>query len=307
MLARLALAVGPTGESARMSRTTLRSSPKISPSDSASPTAAIAAPKAAFVTIFAAAPAPGPPTWCTVPSGSKISRTRSNPSSVAPTKMSSLPPLASGALPRTGESTTITPSGTRSRTERISSGPTVDMSISTCPGPSARARPPSNTTSSRTWGLASMVMTTSNPAAASAGEVATECLPGEVRALSPPVVAGEPRLGCHRSGEQPVCHRPVNEHADVVIHGVGEDLVLDLATEQVIGRLDGLDPAEAGELLHLLHVVVGDAAVADLALPHQVLEGAGGLLGWRVLVGPVDLVHVDVVRIEVPQARFDAR
>jgi len=42
-------------------------------------------------------------------------------------------------------------------------------------------------------------------------------------------------------------------------------------------------------------------------LPHHVLEGAGGLLGWRVLVGPVDLVQVDVVRTEVPQARFDAR
>src|SRR5207244_2336492 len=67
-----------------------------------------------------------------------------------------------------------------------------------------------------------------------------------------------------------------------------------------------LDPAEASELLHLLHVVVGDPDVADLALPHQVLQRAGGLLGGSVLVGPVDLVQVDVVRTEVPQARFDA-
>jgi len=46
--------------------------------------------------------------------------------------------------------------------------------------------------------------------------------------------------------------------------------------------------------------------VANLALPHQVLHRAGGFLGRSVLVGPVDLVQVDVVRIEVPQARFDA-
>ena len=91
-----------------------------------------------------------------------------------------------------------------------------------------------------------------------------------------------------------------------MIHGVGQDLVLDLATEQVIGRLHGLDPAEASELLHLLHVVIRDADVADLALPHQILQRARGLLGGCVLVGPVDLVQVDVVRTEVPQARFDA-
>src|SRR5436190_2345272 len=137
-------------------------------------------------------------------------------------------------------------------------------------------------------------------------EVATEGFAREVRTARPPVVLRESRLGCHGSGKQPVRHRPVDEHADIVIHGIGQDLVFDLATEQVVRRLQGLHPAEASQVFDLLHVVVRNTDVADLVPLHQLLERPGGLLRRGVLVRPVDLVQVDVVRFKVPQARVHA-
>jgi hypothetical protein len=88
--------------------------------------------------------------------------------------MASVPAVASGTLPRTGASTTLTPLGRRCAMERTSSGPTVDMSMSNCPEVSAPTTPPSNSTSSSAAGVASIVMTTSAPAIASTGVSAAE-------------------------------------------------------------------------------------------------------------------------------------
>jgi hypothetical protein len=63
--------------------------------------------------------------------------------------------------------------------------------------------------------------------------------------------------------EQAVGERPVREDADVVGVGVGQQVGCDVAAEQVVGRLDGLDRQDTGELLDLADRVVRHADVAD--------------------------------------------
>ena len=62
---------------------------------------------------------------------------------VAPTKIASRPAVASGTLPRTGASTRVTALAVRRPTEPMVSGPTVDMSMSHCPGLRAGTTPSS--------------------------------------------------------------------------------------------------------------------------------------------------------------------
>jgi hypothetical protein len=62
----------------------------------------------------------------------------------------------------------------------------------------------------------------------------------EQRALAP-VVGRESEVGTDGAAEQAVGQRPVDEHAEVVLGAVREDLAFDLAAEEVIGRLERLD------------------------------------------------------------------
>ena len=55
-------------------------------------------------------------------------------------------------------------------------------------------------------------------------------------------------------------------------------------------------------LLHLLRGEVGNARVAHLALLDQVVDGLHALAEDHLVEGPVDLVEVDVVGVQVPQA-----
>src|SRR3954454_11066173 len=87
--------------------------------------------------------------------------------------MRSRPATASGGPPRTGASIRVTSRGSLLATDRIASGPTVDISISHCPGVSAATTPLSaNSTCCSACGVASMVMTASAPVTASAGDEA---------------------------------------------------------------------------------------------------------------------------------------
>ena len=137
-------------------------------------------------------------------------------------------------------------------------------------------------------------------------EVAPQALPGEGARLAPPVVGGEGRALVDAPGQQPARQGAVGEHADVVRARVGEDLLLDLALEQVVRGLQHLHRPHGLERLHLGHVVVRDPDVADLALLDHLLERPRRLLLRDVRVGPVDLVDVDRVDAEVAQALLDA-
>src|SRR2546423_2687593 len=86
------------------------------------------------------------------------------------------------------------------------------------------------------------------------GQVPAERLPGEVRTLAAPVVGVEGRGLGHPAGEQTVGQRPVHHDADVVLGGVRQDAVLDVPAEQVVRRLERLQPSGSAICSHLVDV-----------------------------------------------------
>ena len=83
-------------------------------------------------------------------------------------------------------------------------------------------------------------------------DVAAEVLALEEGRSAAPVVWGEGRVLVHRSGEQPVGERPVDQDTDLVFAAVGQDLRFDPAAEEVVRRLERLHRPRLGELGHLL-------------------------------------------------------
>src|SRR5947209_14946861 len=137
-------------------------------------------------------------------------------------------------------------------------------------------------------------------------EVALERLPFEQRAVAAPIFWGERRALLHGPGQETVRERAVDEHADVMLTRVGQYVCLDVATEQVVRRLQGLDGARAGELGHLRHIEVGDADVADLSLLDERIQRLRRLRERSRRIWPVNLVEVDVVDTESIQALLDS-
>jgi hypothetical protein len=83
---------------------------------------------------------------------------------------------------------------------------------------------------------------------------------------------------------------------------VRQDLLLDAPSKEVVGRLERLDRKGRAERLHLRGVEVRHADVADLAQCDGFRQCSGRLLERGGGVRPMDLVDVDVVSSERPQA-----
>lgn len=140
------------------------------------------------------------------------------------------------------------------------------------------------------------------------GEVFAELGLLEVRVALAPIVVGQggDPFGGHGTGEHARTHGRVVDHADVVRFAVGQNLRLDIAIEQGVGRLQGSDLGDFVRFGKLLDVEVGGADPAHFAL---VLEfGHGGPAFERraeLVVRPMHLVEVDRVGVEAAQAGFD--
>jgi hypothetical protein len=129
----------------------------------------------------------------------------------------------------------------------------------------------------------------------------------EARIVLAPVVVGQRRdpLAGHGAGEQTGGHRRVDDHADVLALGEGQDLALDVGMDE---RVRGLQRLHRGDGLRAAQL--GDVEVRDADVLH---ESFGLELGERrpalleVLVGnrPVNLVEVDRVDAQARQARLD--
>ena len=137
-------------------------------------------------------------------------------------------------------------------------------------------------------------------------EIAPELVPGVRqprplrRLLAPAVLPRQKTAG----------QREVGENADVVPLAQRQQLVLRVAHQHAVLRLHAdvrrqvLRPRGPDRLAQLPSRVVGAANVAHLPGPHQVVQRPQRLLDGRQRVRPVDLVQVDVVRVQGPQARL---
>jgi hypothetical protein len=128
----------------------------------------------------------------------------------------------------------------------------------------------------------------------------------ETRIVLAPIVLGQvlDPLAVHPAGQQPGADRRVDDHADPLALGEGQNLLLDLAGEQGVLRLQRLHRRDLLDSAQLPGVEVRHADVTDKSLLLQLSEGRPALLD--VLVGdrPVDLVEVDRVDAQPLQARM---
>ena len=112
------------------------------------------------------------------------------------------------------------------------------------------------------------------------------------------------------AGQQAVLQREERQHAQPEPLARGDHLALDVAVEQGVPVLHRDEPLEAlgrrgpGRVRDLPPVEVRAADVAHLALVDQLGQRSERLRDRRHVVGPVQLVEVDVVGLQPAQARL---
>ena len=95
------------------------------------------------------------------------------------------------------------------------------------------------------------------------------------------------------------------DEADTLLGAVVEQL-FGLAVGQVVEVLDRNDVHDRLSVFQLFHGDFGQADVTDLALRLQVLEGTQRLLGGDFRIDPVELIEVNGISLQPPQAHLDA-
>src|SRR5262249_30911105 len=115
------------------------------------------------------------------------------------------------------------------------------------------------------------------------------------------------------AGQPAAAERAPRDDAETFVAADRQKFPFDLAVEEIVERLqagEGLPasgPAEVDRFLQLPAAVIAGAEIADLALPHEVVDAALRLLEGRVRVPHMDLVEVDIVGLEPAEARLDFR
>ena len=109
------------------------------------------------------------------------------------------------------------------------------------------------------------------------------------------------------AGEQSLAERPPHQGAHSEALDGGQDLALDAAVQDGVGRLLGVESREAAPLGNPLGLDdAGDGGLrradrADLAAADQVCQRGEGLLDVSTGIGAVELVDVDVVGPQATQ------
>jgi hypothetical protein len=136
-------------------------------------------------------------------------------------------------------------------------------------------------------------------------QVALEVFAGKARVGFAPVVVGELLGRADLPGEKTVAERRVGNEADAQLAEQRQELVLRITgPEGIFGlqrgdRMHGVSPPDC------CGAGLGKADVADLALDHQLGQGADGVFDGCLRVDPVLVVQVDVVGAEPLQRPLD--
>src|SRR5262245_40622755 len=91
----------------------------------------------------------------------------------------------------------------------------------------------------------------------------------KLRISAAKVVAFEFAVRPHPPGQETAAECAVAKGRDLVLLAIGEDVGLDAALEQIIGRLQHMERRHPAEALHLLDREIADTDGADLALLEQ--------------------------------------
>ncbi len=125
------------------------------------------------------------------------------------------------------------------------------------------------------------------------------------------LVAGDVAVENAQVGEQAAVQRRVGDDGQPELLAGGREFSFGGPVDEVVLHLGGDgclltpvvgDPQGMGDLPGGM---VGQADIADLALPDEIVIRRQGLLQRRVRVGIVGVVEVDVVGLQAAQARLD--
>ena len=113
------------------------------------------------------------------------------------------------------------------------------------------------------------------------------------------------------AGQKPASKRIIRNHANTLFTTQGKEFVLDFTEQHIIARLNTVE-ARQTELVALPQgqgqtpgLKIRAANVAHLALMNQVVQGLQGLLNRRFRVGRVDLIQVDIIRLQARETRLN--
>jgi hypothetical protein len=124
----------------------------------------------------------------------------------------------------------------------------------------------------------------------------------EARVVAALVIAGELALCIHRAGQQPKRQRGIAQHRDAMLLAQRHQGRFDLAVDQAVALLDGIDRPVAQVLLQRGRVDIAHPNGTDLPLLLQGEQRVHGLGHRRGGILPVRDVEVDVVGVQPRQA-----
>uniref|UniRef100_E6QN02 Uncharacterized protein n=1 Tax=mine drainage metagenome TaxID=410659 RepID=E6QN02_9ZZZZ len=116
------------------------------------------------------------------------------------------------------------------------------------------------------------------------------------------IVVGKLGAFGEATAKQAAAKRTPCEHGDVIFGAPGKNFSVNLALEEVVGRLIGGERRDGAEALHLRNGAVADAEGANLANGNEAGEQRGGFFDGDERIGPVELVKIDVVGVEATEA-----
>src|SRR6266700_301801 len=124
----------------------------------------------------------------------------------------------------------------------------------------------------------------------------------ELDVATSPIAVGEfgrafPR---HCTGQQPGCHRRIDNHAKSVRPTIRQNLLFYFAADLRIRRLQRSDGSDRLRPAHFLDVEVGYADPSDLSFLLQLSHCAPAF--FQVITWPMDLVKVDNIDVQSAQA-----
>jgi hypothetical protein len=123
----------------------------------------------------------------------------------------------------------------------------------------------------------------------------------EFRVRQTKIVALKMRVLLQLAGQQTAAQRAIGQGRKTRFPAIGQKLLLDLALEQIIGRLHNVQLGDAAKSFNLRNREIAHANSADLPLVEECLHRFGGLFDRHQRVGPMDLIDIDIIGAQPAQ------
>src|ERR1700722_18637335 len=111
----------------------------------------------------------------------------------------------------------------------------------------------------------------------------------------PQIVTLERGVGSHATAEQASTQGAITERHDAIGAGIGQDVRLNGALKEIVGRLNHVQGGHLAKAFHLRNREIAYADSADLSCLEKRTHRLGRFLDRYLGVGPVDLVNVDII------------